>query len=72
MFMIPESVPARVASAVYRVMHDQATRLDWRCLDEDPRALDHVRRVLEANGTDRMADEMRWWAEQLGPPRERN
>jgi hypothetical protein len=67
MFQHPAEVPVKIALAVYKIMHNQASADEWELLDKFPRnqVMEWVEKVLVANGVDNVEEEMKWWGSQL-------
>lgn len=62
-------VPRRFAMAVYSIMHNKASAVDWDIVDGVPKeqALSWIRSILSDNGTEgvELEREMSWWRGQI-------
>lgn len=62
-------VEGRFAMAVYSVMHNKASAVDWDIIDGVPKekALAWIRSILADNGTEgaELDREMSWWRGQI-------
>ena len=73
-FQHPADIPIPRALAVWTVMCSQATIDTWDLIDEwvDDVGLDatlsDIRRILEANGSTRVDDEVAWWRREITKP----
>jgi len=68
-FIHKAEIPKEFGMAVYRVMHNQASKYDWDNLDKYPRnqALDWIKSILIDNKTpeNQLQKELDWWQRQL-------
>jgi hypothetical protein len=69
MFSHGGDVDGRFAMAVYSIMHNKASAVDWDIVDSVPkdRALSWIRGVLADNGVvgEDLEREMSWWRGQI-------
>ncbi len=51
------------AMAVYSIMHNKASAVDWEIIDSIPKqkALEDIRKILIDNGVADLENEMNWW-----------
>ena len=70
--MHESGVPRDFATAVYKIMHNQAGYEEWEHIDqyfgEQKPIFDWIRSVLQSNKVVDIEDEMNWWKQQISRP----